>query len=144
MHTMTIQQLMTIVLRFPNAFSPLTLSKIFTIKYRHLESQFPHSFITRFETKTYKRPQPYRSSHQRRTLKKGYRSSHRRCPLKKGVLKNFTKFTCASVFPGNLLQAAPATLLKNTLCHRCFPMNFAKFLRTPFPQNTLGRLLLTI
>ena len=25
----------------------------------------------------------------------------------------------------------PATLLKKRLCHRCFPVNFAKFLRTP-------------
>ena len=26
----------------------------------------------------------------------------------------------------------PATLLKQRLWHRCFPVNFAKFLRTPF------------
>ena len=26
----------------------------------------------------------------------------------------------------------PATLLKKNLWHRCFPVNFAKFLRTPF------------
>ena len=26
----------------------------------------------------------------------------------------------------------PATLLKKRLWHRCFPVNFAKFLRTPF------------
>ena len=36
----------------------------------------------------------------------------------------------------------PATLLKKSLWHRCFPMNFAKFLGTPFLQNTFGRLLL--
>ena len=35
-----------------------------------------------------------------------------------------------------------ATLLKKRLWHRCFPVNFAKFLRTPFLQNTSGRLLL--
>ena len=35
-----------------------------------------------------------------------------------------------------------ATLLKKRLCHRCFPVNFAKSLRTPFLQNTSGRLLL--
>ena len=29
------------------------------------------------------------------------------------------------------LQAAPATLLKNRLWHRCFPVNFSNFLRTP-------------
>ena len=32
--------------------------------------------------------------------------------------------------------------LKKRLWHRCFPENFAKFLRTPFLQNTSGRLLL--
>ena len=37
----------------------------------------------------------------------------------------------------------PATLLKKGLWHRCFPMNFAQFLRTPFLQNTSGRLLLS-
>ena len=35
-----------------------------------------------------------------------------------------------------------ATLLKKRLWHRCFPVNFAKFLRAPFSQNTYGRLLL--
>ena len=35
-----------------------------------------------------------------------------------------------------------ATLLKQRLWHRCFPVNFVKFLRTPFLQNTSGRLLL--
>ena len=29
------------------------------------------------------------------------------------------------------------------LWHRCFPVNFAKLLRTPFLQNTSGRLLLS-
>ena len=32
--------------------------------------------------------------------------------------------------------------LKNRLRHRCFPVNFVKFLRIPFLQNTSGRLLL--
>ena len=35
-----------------------------------------------------------------------------------------------------------ATLLKKRLWHRCFPVNFAKFLRAPFLQYTSGRLLL--
>ena len=30
------------------------------------------------------------------------------------------------------IELKTATLLTNRLCHRCFPMNFAKFLRTPF------------
>ena len=35
----------------------------------------------------------------------------------------------------------PATLLKKRLWHKSFPVNFAKFLRTPFLQNTSGRLV---
>ena len=37
----------------------------------------------------------------------------------------------------------PATLLKKRLWHKCFPVNFAKFLRKSFFQNTSGWLLLT-
>ena len=36
----------------------------------------------------------------------------------------------------------PATLFKKRLWHRCFPVNFAKFLRRSFLQNTSGGLLL--
>ena len=36
----------------------------------------------------------------------------------------------------------PATLFKKRLWHRCFPVNFVKFLRTPILKNTSGRLLL--
>ena len=68
------------------------------------------------------------------------RSSHQRCSVRKGVLRNFTKFTgkhlCQSLMP--------ATLLKKRLRHRCFPVNFVKFLRTPFSKNTSWRLLLSI
>ena len=38
----------------------------------------------------------------------------------------------------------PATLLKKRLQHRCFPVKFAKFLRTPFFSEHLCWLLLTI
>ena len=34
----------------------------------------------------------------------------------------------------------PATLLKKSFCHSCFPVNFTKFLRTPFLQNTSGQM----
>ena len=74
------------------------------------------------------------------------RSSHQRCSMKKGVLRNFTKFTgkhlCQSLLFNKVAGLRPATLLKKRLWHRCFPMNFAKFLRTPFLQNTSGRLVL--
>ena len=32
----------------------------------------------------------------------------------------------------------PATLIKKRIWHRCIPVNFAKFLSTPFLQNTPG------
>ena len=35
----------------------------------------------------------------------------------------------------------PATLLKKSLWHRCFPVNFVKFERTIFLQSTSGRLV---
>ena len=38
----------------------------------------------------------------------------------------------------------PATLLKQRLSHRCFPVNFAKFLRIPFLTEHLRWLLLDI
>ena len=67
------------------------------------------------------------------------RSSHWRCSVKKGVLRNFAKFTgkhlCQSLF------FKKEALLKKRLWHR-FPVNFAKFLRAPFLQNTSRQLLL--
>ena len=74
------------------------------------------------------------------------RSSHQRCSIIKGVLRNFTKFTgkhlCQSLFFNKVAGLRPATLLKKRLWHKCFPVNFAKFLRTHFLHNTSGRLLL--
>ena len=37
----------------------------------------------------------------------------------------------------------PETTFKKEFWHRCFPVNFAKFLKTHFLHNTSGRLLLT-
>ena len=42
------------------------------------------------------------------------------------------------VFCFKVVGLRPATLLKKSLWHRCFPVNFVKFLRTPFLQNTSG------
>ena len=65
---------------------------------------------------------------------------------KKGVLKNFAKSTgkrlCQSLFFNKVPGLRSATLLKRRLWHRCFPANFAKFLRTSLVQNTPWRLLL--
>ena len=44
----------------------------------------------------------------------------------------------------NLQKPWPATLLKKRLWHRCFPVNFLKFVRTPFYTEHLCRLLLNL
>ena len=53
--------------------------------------------------------------------------------MKKSVLRNFAKFTrkhlCHSLF---FNKVRPAPLLKKRLWHRCFLVNFAKFLRILF------------
>ena len=50
---------------------------------------------------------------------------------KKEVLRNFAKFAgkhlCQSLFFNKV-----GTLFKKRLWHRCFPVNFGKFLRTPY------------
>ena len=43
-----------------------------------------------------------------------------------------------------MLLTRPATLLKKRLWEKCFPVNFAKFLRTPFLQNASVQLRLTV
>ena len=64
-----------------------------------------------------------------------YRSSHRRCSIKKGVPENFAKFTerqlCQSLFLDKVIRN-----------FHLWTLNFAKFLSTPFLQNTSGGLLL--
>ena len=59
-----------------------------------------------------------------------------------GVLKNLAKFTgnhlCLSLF---LIEQQVWNASKRTNWHRCFTVNFEKFPRTPFLQNTSGRLL---
>ena len=70
------------------------------------------------------------------------RNSHGRSSVRKGVFRNCAKFTgkhlCQSLF------FRSATLLKKRLWHRCFPANFAKFLRTPFFKGHLWWLLLLL
>ena len=65
---------------------------------------------------------------------------------KKGVLRNFTKFTgkhlCQGLFFNEVAGLRPATLLKKRLLHRCFPVNFFKFLTIPFYTEHLWWLLL--
>ena len=64
-----------------------------------------------------------------------FRSSHKRFSVKKGVLKSFENSAILQ-----LLEAC--NFIKKRLWHRCFPVNFAIFLRTRFLQKTSRRLLL--
>ena len=63
-----------------------------------------------------------------------------KCSVKKGILKNFTKFTgkhlCQSLFLSKVASLRHATLLlKKSVWHRFFPVNFVKFLTTPISMN---------
>ena len=69
-----------------------------------------------------------------------YRSSQWRCSVKKLFLEisqNSQENSCARV--SFLIKLQPWG--KKRLWHRCFPLNFSKFLRTPLLQNTSGWLL---
>ena len=74
------------------------------------------------------------------------RSSRPEVFCEKGVLENFTKFIwkhlCQGLFSNKVADLSPATLLKMRLWHRCFPVNFVRFLRTPFFTENLWWLLL--
>ena len=55
--------------------------------------------------------------------------------VKIGVPQYFTKFTGKHLYRSlflNKVAGRSATLLKKKLWHKCFPLNFVKFLRTPF------------
>ena len=51
------------------------------------------------------------------------------------------KYYCSVLYQFTICLCS-ATLLKRRLRYRCFSVNFEKFLRTPFLQNTSRRLLL--
>ena len=78
-----------------------------------------------------------------------FRSSHWKYSVIKGVLRNFAKFAgkhqWQNLFFNKVADLAWNFIKKETLPqHRCFPMNFAKFLRTPFLQSISRRLLLSV
>ena len=53
-----------------------------------------------------------------------------RCSLKKVFLEILQgKHLCQGLFLNTVGGLRPATLLKKRLWHRCFPVNFAKFLK---------------
>ena len=61
---------------------------------------------------------------------------------KKGFIKNLAKFTgkhlVAESFLNKVAGLRLSTLLRKRLWHRCFSVNFAKFLRVSILQNTSG------
>ena len=75
-------------------------------------------------------------------VEKSYKCSEavtRRCSLRNCVPKNFAKFAGKYLRQSHQVAGLrPATLLKKRLWHRHFPVNFTKFLRTPFHRAPLG------
>ena len=69
------------------------------------------------------------------------RSSHPEVFCKKDVFRNIAKLKgkhlYQSLFFDKVASFRPATLLKRRLCYWCFPVNFVKFLRTPFSTENL-------
>ena len=73
------------------------------------------------------------------------RSSRPEMFYKKAVHRNFAKFTGKHLSQSLFFnKVASFSLWKERLWHRCFHVNFVRFLRTPFLQNTSGRLLLSL
>ena len=74
------------------------------------------------------------------------RSSRPDVFCKTSVLKNLSKFIAKnlrqSFFFNKVADLRSASLLKKRFWYRCLPVNFAKFLRTPFLKKHLRWLLL--
>ena len=68
--------------------------------------------------------------------------------LQKGVLRNFAKFRgkhlCQGLFFDIVAGLRTTTLFKKRLRHRCFDVNFAKFVRAPFLTEHLQWMFLII
>ena len=77
--------------------------------------------------------------------------------LQIGLLKNFPKFTVQHPCRSHLLtklqtklcnfikkETRPTTSLKERVIFRCFPLNFAQFLRIPFLYNTCFCIIWTV
>ena len=57
---------------------------------------------------------------------------------KRYIRKNFAKFTGKHLWQSFFFNKIVLDLQKKRLWYRCFPVNFTKFLRTTFLQNTSG------
>ena len=63
------------------------------------------------------------------------RTSHQWCSIKKALLKNFTLLTGSHLCLGSLFNKACNFIKKKTSTRAFFPLNIAKFLRTPNLKN---------
>ena len=74
------------------------------------------------------------------------RSIHRRCSIKKAFLKILRSIHRKTPALESLFNKAAGlltcNLIKKRLQHRCFPVNIAKFLKTPILKNICEGLLL--
>ena len=109
-------------------------SNMFLIKWTKIMANFVHARVLLFlwdirSFLTYMTP--YLQIGKRQPSKK---LSKKRCFLKS---ENSQKYACVGV--SFLIKSI---LLNKRLRHRCFPMNFGKFLRTPILKNICERLLL--
>ena len=67
------------------------------------------------------------------------KSNHRRCSSRNGVLRNFAKFLGIHLYQILFFNKVVAcNFIKKWPWHRCFPVNFVKFLRTPFYKTPPG------
>ena len=73
-----------------------------------------------------------------------FRSSLPEVFCKRGVLRNFKKLTGKHLHQSLFFNKVEKALLKKRLWHRCFPVNFVKFPRTPFFIEHLWLLLLEL
>ena len=62
-----------------------------------------------------------------------------RCSVRQGVLKKFANFTgkqlCRSIFLWSC-KSSTCKFFKNRLQHKCFPVKFARLLRTPILKRS--------
>ena len=69
-------------------------------------------------------------------------NDYQRQPLELFYKKDLTKFTGKHLCWGLFFNKVSGVRPKKRLQYECFLVNFTKFLRTPFLQNTSARLLL--
>ena len=103
-----------------------TATKLLKFKLKLTEAMLQQPVTSSGQCQKYFQKQPYQGNGQKQPPE---------LFCKKSVLKNFAKFTgkhlCQSLFLNKVAGLRLANLLKTRPWHRCFPVNFAKILRTP-------------